>query len=280
MSRRTRVFIGVFVVYLAAVGFMLTRVAADLDPRYRESAEESLVDTAHLLATLLERKAFDGIIPINDLERTLRELQERPLSARIFDFEKKKIDLHVYVTDREGIVLFDSRGVDLGADYAAWRDVALTLQGRYGARTTLADPADPKSAVMYVGAAIREDGRGGNGGGAANDDIIGMVAVGKPIAAIRPFIANAREKLVIAGMLSTAAFALALLLVIVWLVRPFGLLRDVWRAVRREGGAKAARRWRWRAAWPARCAPRSPKRATRWSAAATSTSTCRRWRTS
>ncbi|MCA3214172.1 MAG: hypothetical protein ING39_01980, partial [Burkholderiales bacterium] len=46
MSRRTRVFIGVFVVYLAAVGFMLTRVAADLDPRYRESAEESLVDTA------------------------------------------------------------------------------------------------------------------------------------------------------------------------------------------------------------------------------------------
>ena len=47
-------------------------------------------------------------------------------------------------------------GRDVGQDYLAWRDVQLTLTGAYGARTTLADEGDPASAVMYVGAAIRE----------------------------------------------------------------------------------------------------------------------------
>ena len=63
-----------------------------------------------------------------------------------------------------------------------------------------------------------------------------MVGVGKPIAAFSPFIANAREKLVIFGVISAAAFALLLLMVTVWLVRPFGLVTDLWRALRARPG--------------------------------------------
>jgi two-component system sensor histidine kinase CreC len=232
MSRRSRIFAGIFVVYLAAVVFLLYRVAADLDPRYRESAEESLVDTAQLLATLLERSTYNGIIPTDNLERTLAHLNQRPVYARIFDIEKTAVDLHVYVTDRDGIVLFDSHGKDVGEDYFPWRDVFLTLQGAYGARTSLADPSDPTSAVMYVGAAIRERGAGKNVADIeASNDIVGMVAVGKPVAAFRPFIVSARNRLVLFGVLSVTAFAALLLLATVWLVRPFGYLRDVWFAV-------------------------------------------------
>ncbi len=233
MSRRTRIFLGIFVVYLAVVGLLLYQVMVDLDPRYRESAEESLVDTANLLATLLERRTYNGIIPTDELERTLRQLASRPVYARIFDIEKTAVDLHVYVTDRDGFVLFDSNGKDVGAYYGAWRDVHLTLQGAYGARTTLANPDDPTSSVMYVGAAIRERTTGARV--EAGEDIVGMVAVGKPVAAFSPFIANARAKLIQFGALSVGAFALLLLLVTVWLVRPFGLVRDVWRAFRRAG---------------------------------------------
>lgn len=238
MSRRTRIFLGIFAVYLAAVAFLLYRVTADIDPRYRESAEESLVDTANLLATLLERNTFNGVIPTDDLERTLKHLAQRPVYARIFDIEKTAVDLHVYVTDRNGIVLFDSKGRDVGQDYLAWRDVQLTLTGAYGARTTLADEGDPNSAVMYVGAAIRERGAGTNI--LAGEDIVGMVAVGKPVAAFTPFIANARQKVLLVGAIAVVAFALLLLIATVWLVRPFGLLRDVWHAVRREGGSPLA----------------------------------------
>jgi two-component system sensor histidine kinase CreC len=231
MSKRSRIFLGVVVVYIAAVIFLLYRVSLDLDPRYRESAEDSLVDTANLVATLLERQAYSGVIQTEDLDRTLQQLVKRPLNARIFNVEKTRIDLHVYVTDANGIVLFDSAGRDVGKDYRTWIDVGRTLVGQYGARTTLADANDPASAVMYVGAAIRE-----RVSPEAPDEIVGMVGVGKPIAAFSPFIANAREKLVIVGVVAVAAFALLLLMVTVWLVRPFGLVTDVWRALRAGPG--------------------------------------------
>ena len=227
MSKRSRVFVGIVVVYVAAVALLLYRVGLDLDPRYRESAEESLVDTAHLLATLLERQAYSGILQTEELERTLRSLSQRTLSARIFNVEKTRVDLHVYVTDARGIVVFDSTGRDTGKDYRAWRDVHRTLDGGYGARTTLADLADPASAVMYVGAPIREQVTPGG-----PEVIVGMVAVGKPISAFSPFIANAREKLLIVGLIAVFAFALLLLIATVWLVRPFGLVTDVWRSLR------------------------------------------------
>ncbi len=241
MSRRSRIFLGIFVVYLAAVAALLYRLAADLDPRYRESAEESLVDTANLLATLLERNTYNGIIPTDELERTLNHLVSRPVYARIFDIEKTRVDLHVYVTDRNGVVLFDSRGRDVGTDYFAWRDVWLTLQGSYGARTTLADPKDPHSAVMYVGAAIRERGDGARA--ESSEDIVGMVAVGKPIAAFSPFIANARTRLLLFGGVAAGSFALLIVLSVVWLVRPFGLVGDLWRAFRAEAASGGSGRF-------------------------------------
>ena len=242
MSRRSRVFLGVFIVYLAAVGLLLYRVAAELDPRYRESAEESLVDTAQLLATLLERRTFSGVIPTDELERTLAHLAERPVYARIFDIEKIKVNLHVYVTDRDGTVLFDSRGRDVGKNYLDWRDVRLTLAGAYGARTTLADDDDTNSAVMYVGAAIRERGPGVDIN--AGQDIVGMVSVGKPIESIAPFIVNARAKLIQVGLISVGAFLALLAFAVVWLVRPFGLIGDLWRGLRQQGAGSALSRLR------------------------------------
>jgi len=233
VGKRTRILLGIVVVYIGAVVFLLYRISLDIDPRYRESAEESLVDTAHVLATLLERQAYSGVIQIDELERTLQHVAKRPLKAKIFAIEKTAVVLHVYVTDASGVVLYDSAGRDIGRDYSSWIDVRRTLAGEYGARTTLADPADPASAVMYVGAAIRE--RATPEGA---DQIVGMLSVGKPIAAFSPFVANAREKLVVAGVLSVAAFALLLLIVTVWLVRPFGLVTDLWRALRsKRGGA-------------------------------------------
>jgi two-component system sensor histidine kinase CreC len=235
MTRRSRVFIAIFLVYLAVVGVLLYRVAADIDPRYRESAEESLVDTAQLLATLLERRAYGGVIPTDELERTLAELARRPVHARIFGIEKTGVNLHVYVTDRNGIVLFDSRGRDVGKSYIDWRDVRLTLAGAYGARTTLADDDETSSAVMYVGAAIREHGDAG-------DDIIGMVSIGKPIESFAPFIVNARAKLAQVALISAGALLAALVFSLIWLLRPVGLLGDLWRALRHpHGGSLGAR---------------------------------------
>jgi two-component system sensor histidine kinase CreC len=223
--RGARIFAIAILVYLAVIGLLLWRVAGELDPRYRESAEDALVDTANLLATLLERTAYQGVIQTDELSRTLEHLADRDVDAQIYGIPKHAVELHVYVTDRSGIVLFDSTGRDLGADYSGWRDVALTLQGGYGARTTLADRTDPHSAVMYVAAPIREYEADGSG------RIIGVVAVGKPFATFSPFIVNARQRLVLFGAISTGAFGLLLIASTIWLVRPFGLAHELWRAL-------------------------------------------------
>ena len=67
MSRRTIVFIGILLAYALGVGLLMYRLLADIDPRYRESAEESLVETAHLLAATVEQHSSEGRIDAEQL---------------------------------------------------------------------------------------------------------------------------------------------------------------------------------------------------------------------
>ena len=51
MTPRNRVFLGLLGIFILAFAFLTYRIAKDMDPRYREPAEDSLIETAHLLAT-------------------------------------------------------------------------------------------------------------------------------------------------------------------------------------------------------------------------------------
>ena len=42
------------------LGAVMYRLLGDIDPRYRESAEDSLVETAHLLSAAIEQSSRDG----------------------------------------------------------------------------------------------------------------------------------------------------------------------------------------------------------------------------
>ena len=56
--------------------------------------------------------------------------------------------MDAYVTDAQGVVLFDSMHPESVGEKRERRDVTLTLAGRYGARSTRDDEADPNSSVM------------------------------------------------------------------------------------------------------------------------------------
>lgn len=224
MSRRNRIFLGILLLFSLGVTFLLYRVSTDLDARYRESAEESLVDTAHLLASLVENDLSDGRIDPSHLRTALGNVYARRFSAEIYGVMKRRVDLRIYATDANGEVLYDSAGLDVGQDYRGWRDVSLTLAGEYGARTTRSDPDRPETAVMYVAAPIYE-----------GEGIVGAVSVGKPVASQGLRVESARQKLIYVGLITLAAFVFLLLVVSVWLVRPFGLSADLLRVVRQEG---------------------------------------------
>ncbi len=177
MTRRTRIFIGILLIYTAGIAFLLYRVVSDIDPRYRESAEESLVETSQLMASLVEQDVIAGAINTARLEPLFRSVYTREFSAQIYNLHKSRVELRVYVTDRTGRVMFDSLGRHLGNDYSQWSDVKRTLGGLYGARTSRDVDGDPRTSVMYVGAPIRW-----------NDEIVGVVSVGKPVQSFGQFV--------------------------------------------------------------------------------------------
>ena len=228
MSKRTRIFIGILVAYALGVGFLMYRQLGDIDPRYRESAEDSLVDTAQLMASLIEQSSSNGTLRVDTLEPVFRSLYARRFSADIYGVEKTRVELRMTIVDRQGTVLFDSRAAALGADHSQWHDVFLALRGRYGARTTADVDGDPRTSVMYVAAPIRDivPGRA--------NEIIGAVSVGKPVQAFGQYVEAARRKTLQLGATSVVAVLLLVVILSVWLVRPFGVIADYVRYVRAQ----------------------------------------------
>ena len=223
MSKRSRIFLAVLLVYAAGTAFLLYRVLADLDPRYRESAEESLVETAQLAASLVELDVREGTIDTSRLGPLFQSVYARQFEANIFSLRKTRVDLRLVVVDRSGRVLFDSLGRAMGADHSRWNEVLLALRGEYGARTSPDAPDRPASSVMYVAAPVRWNGA-----------IVGAVSVGKPVQSFGQFVEAARRKTLYVGVLSALGVALLALLVSVWVVRPLGLLTDFARYVRSQ----------------------------------------------
>ncbi len=225
MTKRNRVFAAILLAYAIGVALLMWRLLADIDPRYRESAEESLVETAYLIAAQIEQRApVDGSIDTATLVPLFKDLYAREIDAEIFGFRKTRIELRVAVVDAQGKVLFDSLQRALGADYSQWRDIRQALAGRYGARTTPDVQDDARSAVMYVAVPIKHRGT----------RIVGAVSVGKPVQSFGQFIAAARQKTLLVGATSVLAVALLVAILSVWLVRPFGLIADYVRYVRAQ----------------------------------------------
>jgi two-component system sensor histidine kinase CreC len=223
MSKRTRIFLGILLAYVIGVGLLMVRQLEDIDPRYRESAEENLVETAQLMATLIEGASRDGSLQVEALGPVFQALYARRFTADIYGFEKTRVELRLTVVDRGGTVVFDSTNRSLGADHSLWRDIRRALQGEYGARTTPDVEGDASSSVMYVAAPIRVGG-----------SIIGAVSVGKPVQSFGQFVQAARRKTLLVGTTSVVAVLLLVVILSVWLVRPFGVFADYVRYVKAQ----------------------------------------------
>ena len=221
MSLRLRLLVLLLAIYTAG-GLLLTRWALNqVRPRYLESMEESLVDTSVLLAAVVETDLEPGPVTGEVLRRTFAAARRHAFLARVFTLRKTAVDLEVYVTDDRGRVVFDSTGRSEGADFSRWNDVARTLRGEYGARSTRARPGDDDSQVIHVAAPVRRDGR-----------IVGVVSVGKPTRGINALVAVARQRILAGALVGGVLLLLALLLVASWVIAPLERLTAYARAVR------------------------------------------------
>ncbi|MEW7855445.1 two-component system sensor histidine kinase CreC [Pseudomonas chlororaphis] len=180
--------IRIFLVYVLFVGltgyFVLSTVMEEIRPGVRQSTEETLVDTANLLAEILRDDFKAGTLSENRWPQLLKAYGERQPAATIWGLPKNQVNHRIYVTDAEGKVVLDSSGLAVGQDYSRWNDVYLTLRGQYGARSSRSVADDPNSSVMHVGAPIRDNGR-----------IIGVVTVAKPNSSLQPYVDRTERRL-------------------------------------------------------------------------------------
>ena len=180
--------IRIFLVYFLFVGlagwFVLSTVMDEIRPGVRQSTEETLVDTANLLAELLSADLRAGRLQQSSWQGLFQAYGQRQPQAQIGEVSKLAVNHRIYVTDAAGKVLLDSSGQAVGEDYSRWNDVYLTLRGEYGARSSREVADDPESSVMYVAAPIKDQGR-----------IIGVVSVSKPSRTLQPYIERSQQRL-------------------------------------------------------------------------------------
>jgi two-component system sensor histidine kinase CreC len=204
MKIRTRLNLTIVALIGTAMLAFVYIAADEISPRYREAQEEIMVDFAETLAALITRTSVEvndkGVVNISTskLAAAYRELSRRKLDAQIYALRKTQVDTRIYVTDKKGIVIFDSdNDRDEGENYNKWRDVRLTLQGKYGARTSTMEAIYLEGSTMYVARPITYAG-----------EIVGVLAVGKPTKNLDAFIANLSESLWMTGGIVAAIFAL------------------------------------------------------------------------
>ena len=230
-----RVLLGYFLI-VALAALLVGRVFVEqVKPGVRQAMEDTLIDSANILAELASDDMQAGHIADGRFAVRVRALQGRDIEANVSGFAKRGNDLQVTITDARGIVVFDSLGRDIGRDNSRWNDVYRTLRGQYGARSTRSDPNDEASTVMHVAAPIlgRVDDRG-----QGHRQLIGVLSVAKPNQAMAPFIARSQAVILRWGLVLMGTALLVGLFAAWWLSRQLGALRRYADAV--TAGERAA----------------------------------------
>lgn len=183
-----RLLLGFFLIVGLAAFFVLDVFVDEIKPGVRQASEDSLVDTANVLAEMAVDDLRSGHIADGRFSRQWAAYRARSLNAVVWGFRKEQPGLRVYITDTRGIVLFDSEGQAQGQDYSRWNDVYLTLRGQYGVRTTTQPYEDGEETIMHVAAPVRDNGQ-----------LLGVLTVARSNRVADPFIQRSQAKIMQAG---------------------------------------------------------------------------------
>ncbi|NOQ36563.1 MAG: two-component system sensor histidine kinase CreC [Methylococcaceae bacterium] len=214
-----KIFSGIFLIIGLGAYLFFSSFMQELEPSFRQSTEESLIDVANLLAEQVSDEVKDGVINKGSFATVFKRFQQRDFNAQIWMHTKHHPQLQVYITDAQGMVIYDSLGKNLGADFSNWHDVYNTLRGEYGARSTL---STPDNEIMHIAAPVYDEER----------NIIGVLTVRKAELSVEPFFKAATLKLTQKGLLLVGLSLLAGIILSWWLSRSLRKLAEYASAVK------------------------------------------------
>ncbi len=183
-----KLFIAYFIVTSSIVWLVADKVAFRITNGIDQAAEEIMIDSANLLAQMVSNNIHNNEISTDKISNIMSAYLDREVNATIYSINKKKPNLQIYITNKDGIVIYDSKGEIKGKDYSQWRDVFLTLKGEYGARSSAYDAnileptADQKA--HHVAAPIYH-----------NNQIFGSLTVIKSVADLKPYVLTQKDQI-------------------------------------------------------------------------------------
>lgn len=199
-----RIWLTFALITLLSSSLALYYVQKTVRPSAKRVVEDSLVDTSVLLSHIVADDVAD--LSKDELNQSINAKLSHAFTnpdEPLWYHQKSKSTYHIYITDGTGVVIYDSRGASVGADFSRWNDVYLTLLGKYGARST--DIGG--HSVMYVASPIVSDGQ-----------IIGVASVGKPTQTLIPYINKSTDE-IIKIILTIMAITLTTATLMAWWLR-------------------------------------------------------------
>lgn len=214
-----------FIAFIITLGFyqLALHFLSEVEPQTFQATEEVMVDTANLLAEIVEKDVHQHEFKADALREAFAGAHGRVLQAKIFEHMKHGVGIQAYLTDAKGIVVFDSDGGRReGQDLSRKLDVARTLAGVYGARSSRDHEEDNTTSVLYVGAPV---------GDPLKPD--GVLTVYKPQADVLPLVRERRRIIYTACGLIGGGILFLIAAVFLWLFHPIGKITEYARAIER-----------------------------------------------
>ena len=207
MSIFLRIWSAFAIVLLLGAYLIINTLQQQVKPSVKQAIEDTLADNANIISALIVDDVKAHRLQTPEFKQKIHAMLARQLQAKIWQYQKITVNQHFYITDEKGIVLYDSQGLAIGQNYSKWNDVYLTLQGRYGARSSRTNIDDENSSVMYVAAPIMD-----------KQQIIGVVTVSKAGKMMQPFIERAQQQILKQGII-VVILALVLSALVAWWLR-------------------------------------------------------------
>ncbi len=207
MSIFLRIWSAFAIVLLLGAYLTINTLQQQVKPSVKQAIEDTLADNANIISALIVDDVKAHRLQTPEFQQKIHAMLARQLQAKIWQYQKITVNQHFYITDDKGIVLYDSQGLAIGQNYGKWNDVYLTLQGRYGVRSTRTNIYDENSSVMYVASPIMD-----------KQQIIGVVTVSKAGKMMQPFIERAQQQILKQGIM-IVILALVLSALVAWWLR-------------------------------------------------------------
>jgi len=118
-----KVFLTYLIIGSGIAWYLVEETPKELSKEIDKAAEDVMIDTANLLAQSVSSDIKDEKIELARISNTIDQYLKRSLDAKIYDVDKQKTSLEVYITDKNGIVLYDSSNRYVGKDFSKDNDV-------------------------------------------------------------------------------------------------------------------------------------------------------------